>query len=161
MIRKFAYLGLFIAGQAFALPAEDHWSPDPDTPFAKDFAKAETMLEVEDYCGALPLLVHLSEAARGNPDVFNLLGYAYRKSGDLESSGEAYARALFLDPDHHGALEYQGELFLTLDNIAAAEANLAKLTASCPSPCVETDELAAAIAAWRTGQDAEHAPAQE
>ena len=133
------------ATSALALPAEDHWAPDPDSPHAQAYAKAAKLIEAEDYAGALPLLQALALDAPGDADVFNLLGFAYRKTGDLKNSAPAYERALFLKPDHLGALEYQGELFLTLGDVAAAEANLARLRGLCPSPCEETDELAEAI----------------
>ncbi|MEM7744491.1 MAG: tetratricopeptide repeat protein [Pseudomonadota bacterium] len=144
-----ALLVAIMPALAMALPAEDHWGADPDSPFAKELAEATALIEAEHYKEALPLLEQLAEQARGNADVFNLLGFAYRKTGDLENSAPAYERALFLDPDHVGALEYQGELFLTLDNIEGAEANLEKLMRACAWPCEEAEELTAAIAAWR------------
>jgi len=60
-----------------------------------------------------------------------------------------YERALWLDPDHRGALEYQGELFLLLGDVDKAEANLAHLEKVCPDDCEEAEELAEAIALWR------------
>ena len=142
-------LFMFISADALALPAEDHWSADMDTPLAESYAKAAAMVEAEYYEGALPILQQLAKEAAGNADVFNLLGFSYRKTGDLVRSAEAYERALFLKPDHLGALEYQGELFLTQGKITAAEANLARLEALCPVSCEERSELEAAIEFWR------------
>lgn len=111
---------------------------------------AVALLEAEDFAGATPILRQLSADEPSDPDVFNLLGYALRKTGALEESGVAYAAALALDPHHSRALEYQGELFLMLDDVAAAEANLLKLQERCGFPCDEKDALAAAIADWRS-----------
>ena len=58
--------------------------------------------------------------------------------------------ALDLDPDHKGALEYQGELRLEQNNLPAAEANLAKLRRLCPAGCAERDDLERAIQAYKS-----------
>ena len=79
------------------------------------------------------------------------MGFALRKSGKFDAAELAYAQALRLDPHHRGALEYQGELFLALSDLTAAEANLARLAALCPGGCDERAELAAAITKWRMG----------
>lgn len=152
MFRFPAIFCALLCGFAFAAPVEDHWSADPDTPYAETYAKAAQMVEAEYYHGALPILRALALDAPGDADVFNLLGFAARKTGDLDAASEAYARALFLKPDHLGALEYQGELFLTKGDIAGARSNLARLNTLCPSPCAETDDLAEAIAAWQVQQ---------
>ena len=149
MIRLVVLCAL-LSGTALAFPGEDHWSAAPDTPFAEDYAKARGMIEAEDFAGALPILEQLSQSDPDSADIFNLLGFAYRKTGDLERSAPAYERALFLNPDHLGALEYQGELFLVQGNLDGANANLAKLKTLCASPCEETDELAEAIADWQS-----------
>lgn len=132
-----------------ALPAEDHWSSPLDPEDAAALAKAQEMIDDWDYGGALEVLKPLSAKLIANADVYNLLGYAYRKTGALSQSGLAYDRALYLNPNHLGALEYQGELHLKRGDPEAAEANLAKLKTLCASPCEELDELAAAIGEWR------------
>ena len=47
-------------------------------------------------------------------DIYNLLGFSYRKleNPDLDKSFAAYMMALELDPKHIGAHEYLGELYL-------------------------------------------------
>ena len=45
-------------------------------------------------------------------DVYNLLGFSLRKSGDLETAYTFYKKALDFDPEHKGALEYLGELYV-------------------------------------------------
>ena len=153
MMRFSAVVLALLAGPALALPGEDHWSADADSAAAESYAEAQSLIEAEAYAKALPILQQLAKDTPGSADIFNLLGYAYRKTGDLMRSGPAYERALFLDPDHLGALEYQGELFLLQGNPAGAEANLARLNRLCPSPCEERDELAEAIDAWKAGQN--------
>ena len=135
-----------INASAFAAPAEDHWTIEPSAAESEAFQQAAKLIEAEDYAAALPVLQRLAPEMPDNADVYNLLGFAYRKTGDLDQSAAAYERALFLQPDHLGALEYQGELFLTLGDLKSAEANLARLALLCASPCEERDDLADAIA---------------
>lgn len=147
---------LFAAALAPALsvaaPAENHWASAADPAHAEAYAAAARLIEAEAFAAALPVLERLAERMPANADVFNLLGFSHRRLDALDASAEAYARALYLAPDHLGALEYQGELFLRMGDVAAAEANLARLEAACDGPCEERDELAAAIADWRAAQ---------
>ncbi len=83
--------------------------------------------------------------SEANADALNLLAFATRNLGDLENAASYYRAALGMDPNHLGALEYQGELFLLLGDRAGAEANLARLTELCGA-CEEREELAAALA---------------
>lgn len=113
---------------------------------AAPYDEAKAMVEEGSYAAALPKLVGLSQTDAGNADVWNLLGYTYRKLEQYPESEAAYGRALTLNPDHLGALEYQGELFITLGRLDEAKANLARLQTLC-GDCEETAELAAAIGA--------------
>ena len=138
---------------ALGAPGEDHWSPDPDSPFGKAYAEAKALIDAQDFAAALPILQKLAKDEPGSADVFNLLGFAYRKTGDLENSAPAYERALRLSPNHHEALEYQGELFLTLGDLDRAEQNLVRLNALCGLGCEEAQELAELIAAYKAARD--------
>lgn len=134
---------------AYGAPAEDHWGSASQASSPVDYVKAEALIETEQYADALPLLADLTKQQPGFADAWSLLGFAYRKTGDLERSGDAYRRALSLDPYHRGALEYQGELFLKMGNIKGAEGNLSRLKTLCSAGCEELDELALEIATWR------------
>ncbi len=70
-----------------------------------------------------------------NADAHNLLGFSTRKLDDLETAKKHYDRALAIDPDHKGALEYLGELYLETGDLENAEALLARLIAACPDGC--------------------------
>ena len=52
-----------------------------------------------------------------------------------------YNRALRIDSNHKGALEYMGELFLETDRREKAEDLLARLEKLCPSGCEELEDL--------------------
>lgn len=149
MLRYAVVFLLFAASTALSAPAEDHWGAPPSA----DFGRAADLVKSAKYDEALPILVDLAEASPGDPDVFNLLGFSYRKTGDLERASSNYMRALRLSPDHLGALAYQGELLLMRGNIAAAEGNLARLASLCAAGCDERSELATAVADWKAAQN--------
>ena len=109
--------------------------------------KAIKHIDREQYDRAVSELRKAADLRPKNADIQNYLGFAYRKSGKLEASGTHYAKALQMDPDHKGALEYQGELFLMTGAPEKARANLARLEVLCPSGCSELSDLKAAIAA--------------
>ena len=109
----------------------------------------EKKIEAGEYEQALAdLEVHIDKN-RTSADAFNWIGYANRKLGRLEKARKAYARALFLDPDHKGAHEYAGELRLLLGDLKGAERHLEALDRICLLGCEEYDELKAEIAAWK------------
>ncbi len=80
-----------------------------------------------------------------NADAWNLLGFSYRKAGQLDLSWDAYERALTIDPEHLGANEYLGELYIAQGNMEQAGTQLHKLMILCPSGCEAFDTLKAAI----------------
>ncbi len=106
---------------------------------------AQALIDAGDFEGALGLLEPIVASDPGNTDALNLAAYARRNLGDLAEAGRLYEAALGADPDHLGALEYQGELFLQQGDRVRAEANLARLTELC-GDCEEREDLAEALA---------------
>ncbi|MEQ8750527.1 MAG: tetratricopeptide repeat protein, partial [Amphiplicatus sp.] len=68
-----------------------------------------------------------------------------RKLGRIEQAQDYYAQALAIDPDHLGANEYLGELYLEINEIEKARRQLAKLDALCAFGCAEREDLARLI----------------
>ena len=87
-----------------------------------------------------------------DPDIYNYLGFSFRKIGDLDKAGMYYNKALTISPKHKGALEYQGEMFLTLGKLKKAETNLKKLEKLCFLGCEEEKMLKASISKYKKGQ---------
>ena len=112
-----------------------------------DLANVRAKIDAKDYPAAIALLTPMTTQYQ-DPDVFNLLGFSYRKSGDLKQAATFYGKALDFDPTFKPAIEYQGELFLQMNAPDKAKANLVKLAALCPSGCEEKDDLEKAIAAY-------------
>jgi tetratricopeptide (TPR) repeat protein len=82
-------------------------------------------------------------------DVLNLLGYGYRKSGDVDQARGYYLQALAADPKHRGANEYIGELYLETGHLNKAEERLAVLDDDCWLGCEEYTDLKEAIAEYK------------
>jgi len=113
--------------------------------------EAEAMIEDEDFEDAIELLEELVDMEPRNADGWNLLGFSYRKTGELDEAFAAYNKALLIDPTHPGANEYLGELYLQTGDIAAAEDQLRLLEQTCPDPCEEAEILRNSIAAAKEG----------
>jgi len=112
-------------------------------------AGAQQDIRQGSYSDAIQTLLSVVEQDEENADAFNLLGFASRKLGRTDDAEKFYAAALTIDPDHLGALEYQGELFLMLDDIEKANANLARLLNLCGANCDEYLDLKSDIASFQ------------
>jgi len=108
--------------------------------------KARALIEKNKLKKATKQLRKVVKQDKSNADAWNLLGYSWRKLDKNKKSGKAYAKALKLDPNHKGALEYQGELFIKLGELDNAKANLSRLKALCPDGCQELENLENALA---------------
>lgn len=89
-----------------------------------------------------------------HPDILNYLGFAHRKLGLFDKAKDYYARTLAIDPEHLGANEYLGELYLELGEIGKAKRQLARLDRLCDFGCAEREELARLIAIKETARSA-------
>lgn len=113
----------------------------------KDVLAAKAHADAGRYAEAEALL-HVADAAEpNNADILNLLGFVTRKQGRLVEARGYYDRALAKNPDHRGAREYRGELFVQTGDLAAARTELAELERICGTDCEEYRELAEVLAA--------------
>ena len=143
-------LALAVTGAAAAREGaeEEAAAVDPS------YTAAKNAIAERRYPEALRLLY---EALAGDPlnaDTHNLLGYAHRKSGNLERAFHHYHEALRLNPGHRGAHEYIGEAYLLAGELTKAEDHLRLLDRLCPSPCEEQDDLRKAISDYKAGRRA-------
>ena len=113
---------------------------------APDLAAVRVKIKARDFTGALADLTKISDTVQ-HADVYNLIGFASRKSGDYKNAATFYSKALDFDANHKGALEYQGEMYVELGQPDKAKVNLAKLVALCPQGCEEREDLEKALAA--------------
>src|SRR6266446_5422566 len=112
---------------------------------APDLASVRAKIKAKDYKGALAELTPML-ATHQHADVYNLMGFSLRKTGDYKQAYTFYGKALDFDPEHKGALEYLGELYVETGEVEKARQNVALLKRLCPSGCEELSDLEQAVA---------------
>jgi tetratricopeptide (TPR) repeat protein len=115
-----------------------------------DFAAGKKALVAENWNGAIAALKLAALRDPRNADIQNYIGYAYRRLRHLGPAMHHYQEAILLNRRHRSAHEHLGELYLVLGDPAKAGQQLATLEEICLIPCVETDDLKRAIAAYET-----------
>ena len=118
-------------------------------PGAADYAAGKKASDASDYKTAIIFLTKATAADPNSADGHNLLGYSFRKLGNVEKAFEHYREALRIEPKHRGANEYIGELYLELGDLANAEAHLEVLDKACFFGCREYTELKEAVRAYK------------
>ena len=113
---------------------------------APDLTSVRAKIKAKDYAAALTELRDIAEDTQ-QADVYNLLGFTLRKTGDFKTSLTYYTKALELQPDHKAAREYLGELYVETGNMEKAKEQLAVLAKLCPAGCEEREDLQKAISA--------------
>lgn len=138
-------LGLLaLPGMAYALGTSSTSEPEQ----ADLYKQAEELIEDEEYAKAIPLLQQSIQEKGEYADALNLLGYANRALGDKAKAMTYYAKALDMEPNHLGANEYMGELYLELNDLPKAEERLAVLKNAC-GDCEEYEDLEDEIADYK------------
>jgi tetratricopeptide (TPR) repeat protein len=137
-------IGVGVTPVLFTVPA--HAVDNMSSTDAPDLTSVRAKLKAKDYAAALSELRDLAEDVQ-QADVYNLLGFALRKTGDFKTSLTYYTKAIEMQPDHKAAREYLGELYVETGNMDKAEEQLAALTKLCPGGCEEREDLQKAISA--------------
>ena len=105
----FVHLNIFAAGTAYET-----------VDASKEYQKAENLINNKDFKGAIKVLKDLMiEDPKGytKADLYNYLGFATRKQSnpDYELAESYYLKALEINNNHIGAMEYLGELYFETD----------------------------------------------
>ena len=103
------------------------------------------LIEQGDYDSAINRLHDELDVDPDNADIMSLLGFSYRKTRNYEDAQTFYEWALRADPDHRGANEYLGELYLETNQFDKAVEQLEKLDDICRTDCKEYTTLKNAI----------------
>ena len=124
----FASFGAFGAGTT----SSSDTTTETSDQIIKLYELAEKHIDNKSYDKSLKLLKKLTkreDLGTKRADIYNLLGFSYRKleNPDLDKSFAAYMMALELDPNHAGAHEYLGELYLMRDDLDKASNILLEL----------------------------------
>jgi len=112
---------------------------------APDLTSVRAKIKAKDFKAAIAELTPMLETHQ-HADVYNLMGFSLRKSGDRKQAYTFYRKALDFDPEHKGALEYLGELYVETGQLDKARENLALLKKLCPGGCEELADLEQAVA---------------
>jgi tetratricopeptide (TPR) repeat protein len=142
-----------LAPQAQAADTTPEPPPPPryTAPVASPLSVAQGHIKAARWGEAMQELRRLN--LERDADWNNLMGFVLRKQAtpDLAGAQRHYDAALRLNPNHLGALEYVGELALTLKDLPAAEAYLARLQRACgiANPCEPLETLKKAVADYK------------
>ena len=152
MIRIFLFTLLFSTSVfAAASKSSDDTSASASDQIKNLYDKAYDLVYAEDFDKSLKLLKKIAkrnDLGDMKADVYNLLGFSYRKNDnpDLDKAFESYKIALEANPEHAGAHEYLGELYIKMGNKSMAEEMLAKLETIAGTGSDEYKKLKKAIA---------------
>jgi len=124
-------------------------SPESAVGDDPNFKAGKSALDAKNWKAAIDAFSRASAKHKDEPDIYNYLGYAYRKSGDLDNAFKYYTWALRIEPAHRGAHEYMGEAYLMKNDLASAEKQLGDLERLCQKSCVEYKDLAEAISDFK------------
>ncbi len=116
------------------------------------YKQASAKVNAKDYRGAMPILDKIIAKDRRNADALNLMGFCERKLGNTDEALEYYQKALTIKPNHVGANEYLGELYLELKNLPKAEERLKVLAKAC-NGCEEQQELEEKVEKYRAANN--------
>ena len=151
MIRIFLFTLLFSTSVfAAATTSNDDTSASASDQIQLLYDKAYELVYAEKFDKSLKLLKKIAkrnDLGNMKADVYNLLGFSYRKSDnpDLDKAFESYNIALEANPEHLGAHEYLGELYITLGNMAKANEMLLNLENIAGTKTMEYTKLKKAI----------------
>lgn len=123
-------------------PASSGWNFPSVEEGRAAYTQAVGFINQERFPDAWEALQRAHTAVGPHPDVLNYMGFVSRKLGRFDQAFAYYGQALALDPNHLGANEYLGELYIQLGQMDRARAQLARLDELCAYSCAERDELA-------------------
>ena len=121
-------------------------SDSPDS----HLAPFQTLIDADDYEMAISELEMALGKSPDDADLLNLLAYSQRKLMRFDEALVNYQKALKIEPEHRGANEYLGELYLQLGQLDDALERLQVLDDACFFGCGEFDELEEEIGIYRS-----------
>ena len=111
-----------------------------------DFAAGKLALSKGQWASAIEALKLAALRDPRNADIENYVGYAYRRIGLPKLAFAHFQQAIKFNPRHRGAHQHLGETYLSVGELANAEAQLTALEEICLLPCEEYGDLKRAIA---------------
>ena len=144
---------LFLSSASFAAGTsydDDNSTVSASEQVTKLYNKAYELVYNKKFDKSIKLLEKIAkrkDLGEKKADVYNLLGFSYRKHSepDLDKALESYKIALETNPEHLGAHEYLGELYITLGNMNKANEMLNNLEKIAGTSSMEYIKLKKAI----------------
>lgn len=96
-----------------------------------DYADGMEAWDKQDWPAVIDAMKKVVARRPHHDNAWSRLGYAYRKTGDYDSSLAAYDKALARNPHNRAALEYLGEAYVDLGRMDDALEMLKKLAIEC------------------------------
>jgi Flp pilus assembly protein TadD len=142
LLRLLSAVVIALAAPHAALAAD---TTPPAAAVPDKLAEARTLIKAKKWSEAVAELQRINDPT--SADWNNLMGYSIRRgsSPDLDASERFYNEALRINPNHRGALEYSGQLYLMKGDLGSAEKRLAVLDKACTFGCEEYTDLKKAI----------------
>jgi predicted Zn-dependent protease len=143
MLPSKSLLAAFALSSAMLLPIPSFAADTVETPAPAAIGSLEAaraLVDAQKYDEALPALRQIDQQNPNNPDVLNLIGFSLRRTGKMDEALDYYNRALALNPQHRGANEYLGELYLQTGQPEKAKQRLEVLRQAC-GDCEEFEDL--------------------
>ena len=109
---------------------------------------AQKAIKAGDFNNAIGLLETMISGDSENADAWNLLGFSQRNLMAYDQALVSYQKSLAIEPEHLGANEYLGELYLRTDKLDKAKERLKVLDDACTFGCDQYDDLKQAIEAY-------------
>ena len=111
-----------------------------------EFNRAKKLIYKKNYAKGLKILKDIENEkpfGYSKADLYNYMGFASRKQKDPDyiNAENYYLKALSLDADHIGALEYLGELYYETNRVDKARSLLEKLGEVAGEDSAEYKEL--------------------
>ena len=144
---------LFLSSASYAAGTgydNDNSSVSASEQVTKLYNKAYELVYDKKFDKSIKLLEKIAkrkDLGKKKADVYNLLGFSYRKHSkpDLDKALKSYKIALETNPEHLGAHEYLGELYITLGNMNKANEMLNNLEKIAGTSSMEYIKLKKAI----------------
>ena len=126
-LKYIVIFSLFLSQTAFTAGTDDSSgtsSYDGNYKLGLELVKKE---KYKSAIGKFKSLINKKSDNYTQADIYNYLGYTHRKLKEYDAAETYYLKALKLDSDHIGALEYIGELYLETNRIEEAKKSLQKI----------------------------------
>ncbi len=146
---------LFLAAALFFAvtpPTSALMAPDGSMVQMDSYDAAAKLVKAEQYDQAIQKLKALLREHPGHANAWNALGFSQRMVGDLDAAATAYSNALTITPNHNGALNYMGQMFVQTGRIEEARELLVKLETACGPECEDYKQLRRAVEDGKAGK---------